>query len=60
MLVGYGKKIRDMVNATQKNAKKRYKCPSCSRVTVRHTSLGVWQCTKCNTKFASGAYQFRQ
>jgi large subunit ribosomal protein L37Ae len=59
MAVGYGKRIRSMVEEAEKKSKKAYKCPACSRVAVRRQSSGVWLCRKCNKKFASGAFEFK-
>ncbi len=58
MPVGYGKKIRKAVAESKKKAHSRYLCPACSRNSVRRASQGVWQCRKCSSKFASGAYEF--
>ncbi|HIE41343.1 MAG TPA: hypothetical protein EYP80_01635, partial [Candidatus Aenigmarchaeota archaeon] len=27
---------------------------------VKRLSFGVWQCNRCNVKFASGAFEFRE
>ena len=59
MTVGYGKKIREAVASAKKRKTKKYACPSCSRVAVKRSSAGVWECRKCHAKFASGAYEFR-
>lgn len=59
MVVGYGKKIRQAVRDVNRKAWKKYKCPSCSRTSVKRVANGVWQCRKCSTKFASGAFEFR-
>ncbi|MBI4018288.1 MAG: hypothetical protein HY368_01640 [Candidatus Aenigmarchaeota archaeon] len=59
MPVGYGKRIREAVSAAKRKAAKRYKCPKCSRVAVKRTSPGIWQCRKCGAKIASGSYEFR-
>jgi ribosomal protein L37AE/L43A len=56
--VGYGKKLRKAVKEAERKAKKTYKCPSCSRVAVKRIANGVWQCNKCSTKYASGAFEF--
>ncbi|MBI2075942.1 MAG: hypothetical protein HYT72_01700 [Candidatus Aenigmarchaeota archaeon] len=51
MPVGYGKRIRQEVQA--------YKCPSCSRNTVRRFAPAIWVCSKCKAKFASGTFEFK-
>lgn len=60
MVVGYGKKIREKVEETSKTKKARYMCPSCSRRAIARKSLGLWECRKCKTKFASNAYEFKE
>ncbi|MBI2579923.1 MAG: hypothetical protein HYW27_03400 [Candidatus Aenigmarchaeota archaeon] len=58
MPVGYGKKIRQAVTEAKKKSAKKYKCPSCSRTAMKRVANGVWQCRKCSSKFASGAFEF--
>ena len=53
-----GKKIMENVKVAQRKSKKKYNCPTCSRVSIKRLSSGVWACLKCKTKFASGAYEF--
>jgi len=55
----YGKRIRENYEKAVKKSKKKYLCPACSRTAVKRLSAGVWQCRKCKTKFASGAYEFK-
>lgn len=59
MVVGYGKKLRVKLREVDKKAKKKYKCPSCSRTAIKRTANGVWACRKCGTKYASGAFEFK-
>lgn len=59
MRAGYGKSIRKMLVEVEKKSKKTYKCPSCSRIAVKRHSNGIWECTKCGAKFASGAFEFK-
>ena len=57
----YGKKLRDIFSKINKTSKKRYNCPICAREkSVIRVSFGVWQCKSCKTKFASGAFEFRE
>lgn len=36
--------------------KKHYDCPNCGFAKVKRLSTGVFECKKCNLKFAGGAY----
>lgn len=54
----YGKRIRDEIKKATASKIQRYVCPTCSRTAVRRESAGVWKCTKCGKKYASGAYKF--
>ncbi len=53
-----GKKVMEGVAAVKKMKTKKYACPSCSRVSVKRVSAGIWKCEKCSTKYASGTYEF--
>ncbi|MEK6887737.1 MAG: hypothetical protein AABX14_02200 [Candidatus Aenigmatarchaeota archaeon] len=55
----YGKKLRVKLREIQKKSTKKYKCPSCSRTAIKRESNGVWECSKCGTKYASGAFEFK-
>jgi len=55
----YGKKLRQQTNEAVRKSKKIYSCPACSRIAVKRTAAGIWECSKCSTKFASDAYEFR-
>jgi len=55
----YGKSIREAVLEADKKAKASYNCPFCSRISVRRVAAGIWQCSKCGKKIASGAYEFK-
>ncbi len=59
MVVGYGKRIRESVEAVRLKSTQDYKCPACSRTAVKRVSAAVWQCKKCSKKFASSTYEFR-
>jgi len=59
MPAGYGRKIRKRMATVKAKTRKKYKCPSCSRTSMKRLSSGVWQCQKCRKKIASGAYEFK-
>lgn len=52
----YGKKLRERYNEILKSTKKRYKCPSCKKISVKRISTGIWKCKSCDYTFAGGAY----
>ena len=55
----YGKRIRQDVLKAEAKTKASYKCPACSRMSVKRSAFGIWKCKKCSIKFASGAYEFK-
>ncbi|MBS3055925.1 MAG: hypothetical protein J4473_00675 [Candidatus Aenigmarchaeota archaeon] len=54
----YGKRINEEVRKIQNMARSSYKCPSCSRKRVKKLAAGIWECKKCKSRYASGAYKF--
>ena len=52
----YGRKIRENVRKIEEKQKAKHKCPQCGKLSFRRISTGVWECTKCKTKAAGGAY----
>jgi len=54
--VRYGLTIKQKVLAVEKKQKMKYECPSCSKAAVKRVSKGIWQCKKCNGKFAGKAF----
>ncbi len=52
----YGRKTRKNVQKVESVARSRHKCPQCGRMSLRRTSTGVWECSKCGAKIAGGAY----
>jgi large subunit ribosomal protein L37Ae len=52
----YGSRLRKKVTLIENVQKKKSICPSCAFEGVRRVAKGIWQCRKCNYKFAGCAY----
>lgn len=52
----YGRRVRHKVAMVENNSKKEHKCPYCTYVNVKKVSLGIFYCSKCDTKFTGRAY----
>ena len=52
----YGRKTKLKFSKVETEQRKLHKCPYCTKVAVKRLSLGIWQCRKCNSKFAGKAY----
>jgi large subunit ribosomal protein L37Ae len=54
--VRYGATVRKRYVKVITELKKPHRCPQCGFVRVKRVSVGIWQCRKCEFKFAGGAY----
>jgi large subunit ribosomal protein L37Ae len=54
----YGIRIRRRVLEIDRVRARASACPRCSTVTVFRVASGVFECRRCGTRFASGAYAF--
>lgn len=52
----YGVVVRNRTRDIDKMRTSAHECPSCHRASVSRVSSGIWECSKCSTKFAAGAY----
>ena len=52
----YGVRARTRVRNVEIQQKAKHTCPSCGHLRVKRISTSIWQCGKCNVKFAGGAY----
>jgi large subunit ribosomal protein L37Ae len=52
----YGKRLRDRVVKVEEKQRIKQTCPFCNKSGVKRLSKGIWQCSKCNKKFAEGTY----
>jgi len=48
--------VRNRVRDIEKVKLSAHECPTCHRNSVSRVSSGIWYCSKCDTKFAAGAY----
>lgn len=53
---GYGTKVREKITKMESKQRLSQICPYCQKSGLVRLSKGVWQCKKCNKKFASHAY----
>jgi large subunit ribosomal protein L37Ae len=51
----YGRSVRTKITEIESLQRKKQDCIFCNGVATR-LSKGIWQCKKCNKKFASHAY----
>lgn len=52
----YGKKVRDKLVKVEDKQRIKQVCPFCEKKGVKRLSKGIWDCSKCKKKFASGTY----
>ena len=52
----YGVRARTRVRNVEIQQKAKHICPSCGHQKVKRVSTSIWQCGKCQVKFAGGAY----
>ena len=54
----YGIRIRRRVLEIDRARAADAACPRCSTVTIHRVASGLFECRRCRTRFASGAYVF--
>ena len=52
----YGLRIKRRLDKVEKVQKGKHKCPFCNSLSVKRLSYGIWECSKCGSKFTSKAY----
>ena len=52
----YGAKLRRRVLDIEKKRHEAHRCPSCATRALTRKAAGLWNCRKCGTLFAGGAY----
>ncbi|MBT4110443.1 50S ribosomal protein L37ae [Candidatus Woesearchaeota archaeon] len=52
----YGRKPRKKLTKVESQYKGKQKCPYCNKEGIKRVAIGIWQCRKCEVKFAGRAY----
>lgn len=52
----YGLRVRRRISEIESRQHAHHACPNCRTGRLKRESTGVWQCRKCDHKFAGGAY----
>ena len=53
----YGRVARRRVSEIESDTNADHACPECGAEKVSRKGTGIWQCAKCEYKFAGGAYR---
>jgi len=56
----YGKRVRAKLIKVETKQRKKQKCPFCNKLGAKRLSKGIWECSKCNKKFASNTYHLEK
>ena len=52
----YGRKAKAKLVKVEEKQRIKQDCPFCKKTGVKRLSKGIWKCSKCNKKFASGTF----
>ncbi len=55
----YGTSVRRRVTEIERKQFKPHACPECLTGRLKRVSTSIWECRKCDHKFAGGAYMPR-
>lgn len=53
----YGRVGRKRVADIEEEMNEDHECPECGEMKVSRTDTGIWECSKCEYRFAGGAYK---
>jgi len=53
---GFGLRIKKKLREVESKQRKKQICPYCKKPKVKRISKGIWECSRCNKKFASHTY----
>lgn len=52
----YSTVLKQKVNKIEKTQKRPQPCPQCGKKSLTRSGYALWECSKCGTKMAGGAY----
>ncbi|MFH1424170.1 MAG: 50S ribosomal protein L37ae [archaeon] len=52
----YGRSVRMQTKVIDAISKAKHECPRCSGLKVTRKAAGIWECSRCKSVFAGGAY----
>ncbi|MBR9683371.1 50S ribosomal protein L37ae [Candidatus Woesearchaeota archaeon] len=52
----YGRRPKKKFAQIETEQRAKHKCPYCNKDAVKRIAAGIWQCRKCDVKFAGKAY----
>lgn len=52
----YGVVVRKLTRDIEKIEKASHECPACHHQSVKRKASGIWECRRCDAKFAAAAY----
>lgn len=52
----YGRTVKNKLAKIEVEQKRKQKCPFCAKEKVSRLAAGIWECRKCESKFAGRAY----
>ena len=56
----YGRSVRSKLAKVESKQRVKQKCPFCKALKAKRLSKGIWECSKCNKKFASNTYYLNE
>jgi len=56
----HGKRPRARLIKVEDKQRKKQNCPFCNKLGAKRLSKGIWNCSKCGKKFASGVYYLEE
>lgn len=52
----YGRTVKHKRAKVERIQKGKHECPYCSSDKVSRIAVGIWKCSRCNSKFTARAY----